>query len=340
MPASTIANTCVAPSPAGSLPVSRGETALVTGAGGFVGANLVRRLLDAGVDVHAMIRPSTDPWRLHEVRDRVSFHTVDLIDRDTVFRVVHRVRPGAIFHLAKHRGDPAALDYRAAYDANLNATMYLLEAARELPLERFVHAGSSLEYDLTQSPLKESSAPVPRTVHGVTKAAAAMLCQQFARRFDVPAVVLRFFTVYGPWEGPARFVPRVMMAAIDGRPLAVTHERVSHDWVFVDDVVDACVRSVTAAGVVGEIFNVATGRATVNQEIVAFVEGLVGAPIARADAHFPARAWDTDRWVADVSKSRDRLGWVAATDLAAGLERTLIWFRAHAPHYRDRLASR
>jgi nucleoside-diphosphate-sugar epimerase len=317
-----------------------GDVALVTGGGGFVGASLVRRLLGGGFDVHALVRPSTDPWRLHDVRDRVTIHDVDLTDRNGVHRAVQRIRPAVIFHLAKHRGDPAALDYRGAYDANVNATLYLLEAARELPLARFVHAGSSLEYDVTQSPLRESSAPAPRTVHGVTKAAAALLCQQFARRFGVPAVVLRFFTVYGPWEGPARFVPRVMMAAIDGAPLAVTQEPVSHDWVFVADVVDACVRSVTATDVTGEIFNVATGRATVNQEIVDLVEGLTGAPIARAAAPFPARAWDTEQWVADVAKSRDRLGWTATTDLASGLERTLAWFRVHAPLYRDRVASR
>lgn len=316
-----------------------GDVAIVTGGGGFVGANLVRRLIAAGVDVHALVRASTDAWRLDDVREYLTVHDVDLTDRDGVGHAVRRVKPSLIFHLAKHRGDPATLDYRAAYDANLNATLHLLEAARDLPsLQRFVHAGSSLEYDVTQSPLRESSAPAPRTVHGVTKAAAAMLCQQFARKHGVPAVVLRFFTVYGPWEGRTRFVPRVMMAALDRRILPVTQERVSHDWVFVDDVVDACLRSVTAPDVAGEIFNVATGQATINQEIVDLVEGLAGVSIARAVAPFPARAWDTQHWVADVSKSRERLGWTAATDLAAGLERTLAWFRTHAALYRDRPA--
>ena len=316
----------------------RGKVALVTGAGGFVGANLVRRLIAGGADVHAILRPSTDPWRLSGIRDRITIHGVSLTDRDGVLRSVREVRPGVIFHLAKHRGDPATLDYRAAYDANLHATMYLLEASKDLPLERFVHAGSSLEYDLARSPLKESDAPAPRTVHGVTKAAASMLCQQVARRFDVPAVVLRFFTVYGPWEGPARFVPRVMLAAIDGAPLAITRDRVCHDWIFVDDVVDACLRSVTAASVIGEIFNVATGRSTANQDLVDQVERLAGSAIARATTPFPPRPWDTERWVADVTKSRELLGWTATTGLAGGLERTLEWFREHASLYRERMA--
>ena len=316
----------------------RGKVALVTGAGGFVGANLVRRLISSGVHVHAIVRPSTDPWRLSEIHERITIHGVNLTDRDGVLRAVREVRPGVIFHLAKHRGDPATLDYRAAYEANLHSTMYLLEAARDLPLERFVHAGSSLEYDLGRSPLKESDAPAPRTVHGVTKAAATMLCQQVARRFDVPAVVLRFFTVYGPWEGPARFVSRVMMAAIDGAPLAITRDRVRHDWVFVDDVVDACLRSVTAPNVSGEVFNVATGSSTANQDLVDDVERLAGSAIARAATPFPPRPWDTEHWVADVTKSRELLGWAATTGLGAGLARTLEWFREHAPLYRERMA--
>jgi UDP-glucose 4-epimerase len=319
--------------------VWRNKVTLVTGAGGFVGANMVRRLLSGGAHVHAIVRHSTDPWRLRDVRDRITIHAVDLTERGGVHDVVRHVQPAVIFHLAKHRGDPATLDYRAAFDANLHATMFLLEAARDLPIERFVHAGSSLEYDLARSPLQESDAPAPDTVHGVTKAAASMLCQQFARRFDVPVVVLRFFTVYGPWEGPARFVPRMMMAVLDGRPLPITRDRVCHDWVFVDDVVDACLTSVTARDVAGEIFNVATGRSTANQELVDMVERLAGSPIVRAEMPFPERAWDTTHWVADVTKSRDRLGWTASTDLVSGLERTLVWFRDQAPLYRDHVST-
>ncbi len=316
----------------------RNSRALVTGAGGFVGANLVRRLLAEQAAVHALVRRDTDLWRLADVRERLVLHVAELADWDDVRRVVRDVGPDLVFHLAKHRGNPAALDYGAAYTHNLHATLHLLEAVEGGPVRRFVHAGSSLEYDLERSPLVESDASPPRTVHGITKAAAAMLCQHFARTRGVPAIVLRFFTVYGPWEGPARFVPQLMLAVIDNRPVHVTGGvTLAHDWVFVDDVVDACVRAADADDAVGEIVNIGTGRQTTNAEMVQLVTDAAGRPLPVAAEPFPGRPWDTAQWVADVSKARRVLGWTADTDVRAGLARTLDWFRANAAPYRERM---
>jgi len=317
----------------------RDSVALVTGGAGAVGAVLVRRLLADGVAVHTILRRQTDRWRLADVAGRLVVHEADLTERDDVGRVVRTVRPDVVFHLARHRGNPAALDYRDAYAHNVEATLNLLEAADGLSLRRFVHAASSLEYDLGRSPLRESDAPAPLTVHGVTKAAATLLAQHFARVRGVPAVVLRFFTVYGPWEGPKRFVPLVMMAALDGGSVRVTADPdLAHDWIHVDDVVEACVRGATVDGVSGEVINVATGRQSTNRQVLETVERLIGRPIARHDDAFPARPWDTGHWVADVTKARERLGWRAETDLAAGLARTLEWFRTHGALYRERVA--
>jgi nucleoside-diphosphate-sugar epimerase len=289
--------------------------------------------------VHAIVRRDTDRWRLANIGGRVTLHEADLTDAGAVRRIVGSAAPDFVFHLAKHRGNPATIDYRSAYAHNLDATLNLLEAVHGLALRRFVQIGSSLEYDLERSPLRESDAPAPRTVHGVTKAAASLLVQHFARERGVPAVVLRLFTVYGPWEAPTRFVPKLMLAALEeGRPLVVTAEReLAHDWILVDDVVEACVRGATAAGVEGEIINVATGRESTNEQLIDVVERLVGRQIPRAAVPFPKRPWDTSHWVADVTVARDLLGWQAEADLETGLARTLDWFGRHMESYRERL---
>ena len=316
----------------------RNSIALVTGAAGFVGANLVRRLLAEGARVHVAVRSTTDRWRLSQILDIIDVHVCDLSDSREVQRTVDAAAPDVVFHLARHRGNPATLEYRAAYTHNVTATLNLLEAVKARPIRRFVHAGSSLEYNFAHSPLRESQATSPTTVHGVTKAAASMLCQQFAQAHGVPAVVLRLFTVYGPWEGPARFVPQLMMAALEGQPVRVTHAPVVHDWIHVDDVVDACVRAAVTDRIGGEIFNVATGRESSNEQVMCLVQELSGRVIARASEPYPERSWDTTRWVADISKARDRLNWSAATDLRTGLSNTIEWFREHAALYRSRCA--
>jgi nucleoside-diphosphate-sugar epimerase len=322
------------------MPLS-GNAVLVTGGAGFVGANLVRRLLAEGAHVHVIVRPQTDTWRLDDVRAALRWHAADLTEARRVSEIVRAVRPDVIFHLAKHRGDPVGMDYSAAYSANVHATLALLEAAHAHGVRRFVHSGSSLEYDLTRSPLREADPGVPLSVHGVTKAAASILVQHFARRHGLPAVVLRLFTVYGPWEGHSRFVPRGVMAALTSQPLAVTDPRLclSHDWIHVDDVVEACVASVSAPDVAGEIINIATGTATSNDEVLSAIERASGARITRDTQPFPARAWDTAVWVADVAKARERLRWSATRDLQGGIAHTVDWFRAHSHLYRATAAS-
>ena len=316
-----------------------GVRTLVTGGAGFVGANLVRELLDGGSTVHVATRSETDLWRLIDILPRVQRHELDLTEAASVRRIVHEVDPDAIFHLAKHRVDPAALNYRAAYAANLGATLNLLEAAvGSTRLRRFVHAGSSLEYDLRRSPLREDARPGPVTVHGVTKAAATILCQHFHVRHGVPTVVLRLFTVYGPWEGAARLVPSVMMAALDEQSVRLTRPGLRHDWIYVGDVVDACVHAVSAGGIDGEILNIGTGIETTNEDVVRLVEELHGAPVGREGAAFPERPWDVGSWVADTSKAERLLGWRASTPLCEGLARTLTWFTQHLDLYRGRVS--
>ena len=314
--------------------VLKGLRTLVTGGAGFVGANLVRELLAQHADVHALVRAGTDQWRLAEVRSRIQLHEVDLTDAPRVRRVVHDTDPHVIFHLAKHRGNPATLDYRAAYDANLGGTLNLLEAvAGRTSLRRFIQGGSSLEYDLTRSPLRESDAAAPATIHGVTKAAATLLCQQFARTHALPVVVLRFFTVYGPWEGRTRFVPSLLRASLAHESIRLTRPGLTHDWIYVGDVVDACLTAASTSGLDGEILNVATGVKTTNESIVRMVEELSGQMVRREAEPFPARPWDTDGWVADVSKTASRLGWRARTPLREGLERTRHWLADHLALY-------
>ncbi len=313
-----------------------GSDALVTGAGGFIGANLVRRLLDDGVHVHACVRPQTDPWRLRGL-DGLAVHAVDLVDGPAVHALVDRLQPAAIFHLARLRGLPSALDYDTASRTNVEGTRHLLEAVRDRCAgASFVHSGSSLEYGKSAAPLREDMAPRPSTVHGMTKAAATGLVQRFARDNGLRAMTLRLFTVYGAWEGPARFVPRIMRAALCGTPIAVTPAGMRHDWIHVDDAVDALVTASRLPTASGDVVNVATGQQSDNEDLVTAIEALTGQRLRRARATFHARPWDSAHWVADVARARAVLGWSARRDLRSGLAETLAWFRTHIPAYEGR----
>jgi nucleoside-diphosphate-sugar epimerase len=124
-----------------------------------------------------------------------------------------------------------------------------------------------------------------------------------------------------------------MRAAYTGEPIRLTRPGLTHDWIHVDDVVDACLRAASTSGVDGEVLNVATGVTQTNEAVVRLVEEASGRAI-RVDAdRFPDRPWDTDAWVGDVSKTTTRLGWQARTVLGDGLARTHRWFGGHLDLY-------
>jgi len=301
---------------------SNGRGILVTGGTGFVGANLVRTLVQRGEDVHVLLRRDSPRWRLAGLEHRVGLHVADLRDRESVRRALAAARPRATVHLAVSR-EPATL----AGD-NVSATRNLLEAAAEHDVARFVHAGSSLEYGPREEPLREDLPLAPTTLYAASKAEATRLVLTW--RSVLPVVVLRIFSVFGPWEGAGRLIPTAIRAGLEGAVLDLTPPGNRRDFVYVDDVATACVRALTADGVEGEVFNVASGRQTSNEEAVALVGELLGRPIRVREGAFASRPTDTSHWVGDVCKARWGLGWEATDSLASGLAKTIAWFRSRA----------
>ncbi len=314
----------------------RGRRVLVTGAGGFVGANLTRELLQRGADVHALVRPSTRLWRVAEIIPRLTLHLVDLSHREEIEKTVIAARPKVIFHLARDRGDRSKQDRFETLGLNILGTANLLEATASLDYERFVYTGSLLEYGVRKEPLKESDLLEPLTVYGVTKAAETLLCQQFARAHRRPVVVLRPVTVYGPWEAPTRLVPTAIRAALCNQEITLTVPGYRRDWLFVGDLVEACLLTLQAKNVAGEIINIGSGQQWANEEVVQMVETVSGERVKVRVGEYPPRPFDTSHWVADIRKAKSLLGWEPQHSLRSGLEKTIAWFRLHQDAYERR----
>jgi nucleoside-diphosphate-sugar epimerase len=307
-------------------PDFRGSVALVTGAAGFVGAHLVRGLIGRGARVVGLVRSSTDLWRLEEVKSAIELCRVDLLDFVAVEQAIAALSPNFVFHTATIRDETA---WEATLATNAAALLNLARVAVGPHLRHFVHLGSSLEYGAVAAPFAERAAVAPTSFFGATKAAGTLLLQQFARSRDLPLTILRLFHVYGPMEPRQRLIPTAIRALENGTPLRLTAKGFVHDPVFVDDVVEACLK---AAGRVGEsaaILNIASGAPVSNEEIVTLLSRLIGRnPILEAEA-FPARSWDRSDWFAEIVSAREALNWSPQTPLALGLEKTIAWQRRH-----------
>jgi nucleoside-diphosphate-sugar epimerase len=303
-----------------------GKRVLVAGAAGFLGANVVRALLPVAGEVHAVVRPAVPRPRLDGLPDLV-VHEADVLDREAVALAVRAARADLVVNLVAPSGHPATPDERERMLAvSLAGTCNVLDALAGGDCSRLVHVGSSLEYGSKSEPIREDDVLAPTTFRGAAKAAATLLCLQAPAP---PAVVLRPFSVYGPWEPRRRLVPSVVCAALEGNELLLTAPGYRRDLVYVDDFAEAVLLTLAAgAEVDGEIVNVGSGRQTANEEVVAEVERLVGRELTVRVGAYPAQPPDTGFWVADVSKAKSVLGWAPRHTLEDGLSATIDWFAA------------
>lgn len=316
---------------------------LVTGGCGFIGSNFVRlalewlprteiRVLDrltyAGRVENLDMNANGDP--------RVTLVPGDVCDADVVGELVGWA--DQIVHLAAE----SHVDYSAAHarifvDTNVLGTATILEAVLRRPVERLVYVSSSEVYGSAMSvPIDEEHPLFPASPYAGTKAAADRLVYSFVRAHALPAVILRPFNNYGPWQHVEKVIPRFITSALDRQPLVV-HDtgQQTRDWVYVDDTNEAIIRALLGPIDLlrGEAINIGTGIETsvihVAQRVLALA-GSAGEDF-RLGASRPGQVW---RHRASVEKAQRMLQWTAATPFDAGLVRTFEWYRSNEPWWR------
>lgn len=301
----------------------------MTGAGGFLGANLVRHLAGAGHDPIAVVRPGGTPWRLEELATEVSTVELDLRDTAAIGRVLAARKPQWVFHLAAHGAYSWQTDLEAMIAVNVAATAALLAAARAAGAQAFVNAGSSSEYGLKAHAPRENEWLEPNSHYAVTKAAGTHLVALAAAE-GLPAVTLRLYSIYGPWEEPGRLIPALVREATRGRLPPLVGPGTARDFVYVEDCCEALVRAAQrgAPSAPGATMNIGSGAQTRLDELVEVARRALGVAAQPEWGTMDQRDWDTNVWVSDPRAAVELLDWKASTGLDEGLTRTAAWLRA------------
>jgi len=300
---------------------------LITGGTGFIGANIVRRLLKEGEAVHLLVRKDYRDWRIKDIKDRLGIHVADLRDREAVESMVGTIKPNIIFHLAAYGAYSFQTDTDRMFQTNIIGTKNLVDACLKGGFSAFVNTGSSSEYGFKSKKTKESDCLEPNSYYAVAKAAATHYCCYVAKTYKVPIATFRLYAVYGPYEEPTRLIPTVIRHALKGQEIKMVSPDTGRDFVYIDDVVNAYLCLDKLRGQYGEIFNIGTGVQSTVYDVVSMVEGITQKKIDAKWNETPPRIWDTNIWVANVKKSQDVLKWRAKNNLRNGLSTTVDWFR-------------
>jgi len=308
--------------------------ALVTGVAGFIGSRLAGELLERGVEVVG-IDSLSDYYDPRIKRANVAALTargLAFVEGDlNALDLAALVDADVVFHLAGQPGvrQSWGSEFRNYTRDNVEATQALLEAVKGSPrVRRLVYASSSSVYGSAERfPTLETDRPRPLSPYGVTKLAAEHLCGLYAESFGLPAVTLRYFTVYGPGQRPDMAFHRFITAALRGEPIRVygTGEQV-REFTYVDDVVRATLLAAERGLAPGAVINVSGGASVSVAETLAVIERIHGAPLRIArEAAAPG---DVHRTGGSVELAAELLGWAPEVGIEDGLEAEYRWLRA------------
>jgi dTDP-glucose 4,6-dehydratase len=307
---------------------------LVTGGAGFISSNFVRHLLtDSPHDVVSLdaLTYAGNVDNLSDLlgHERLSFVHGDIRDRALVGEIARDVdvivNAAAESHVEKSIVEGA----REFVTTNVEGTQILLDAIREVPVERFVLISSSEVYGTSErEPMDEEHPLNPRSPYAATKAGADRLAYAYHVTYGLPIVILRPFNNYGPYQHPEKVIPRFITQALADLPLTVHGDgHASRDWLYVDDHAEAidAVLAADVSDVAGQVLNLATGVDISVSRIADLVLEKLEKP-ASLKVHVPERAGQVDRHIGSTEKAERLLGWRARTSFEDGLERTIAWY--------------
>jgi nucleoside-diphosphate-sugar epimerase len=301
---------------------------VITGATGFVGANLAERLVHDGHSVYLLLREGSQSWRIEHLLPHLRPVVVNLLDRQGLKEALKPIRPDWIFHLAAYGAYAWQEDLDTALQTNFLGTINLVEACREIEFEAFINTGSSSEYGLKGYAPSEDDFLNPNSYYAVTKASATLFCGYIAQSFNLPIYTLRLYSVYGPYEDPRRLIPTLILKGLERSLPPLVHPEVARDFIFTEDVNNACMLVASRASMLpfGSIYNVGTGRQTTLRDIVELTRKIFDISSEPQWSTMEGRSWDTDIWVANNSKLR-ATGWKQEYEFEDGYSQTIAWFR-------------
>jgi nucleoside-diphosphate-sugar epimerase len=308
-----------------------GRRVLITGAAGFIGSHLTRRLAADGAEVHALTSDvsSVYPPRLLDLREQITLHEGNVCDRSAMDVLVRNVRPQVVFHLAAYTHVGKSWQrVDECIQTNVQGTVNLLQALDETGYDRFVYTGTSEIYGDIGVPFQEDAAVNPISPYSVSKYAGERYCRMFHQGHGWPVVMLRPFNAYGPAQSPDRIVPEIIVRALRRQPLKMTTGRQTREFNYVEDLVDGFVLAGHVEGIEGTVINIGGGEEVAIRDLATTILDLMGNPVEAELGALPDRPTEIWRMFCDSTRARELLGWQPAHTLADGLARTIEWYRA------------
>ncbi len=318
----------------------QGKRVLVTGAGGFIGSHLTERLVELGARACALVHYNalgSWGWLDHSPRKAdIEVLAGDIADQASVRAAVEGTE--VVFHLAALIAIPYSYQAPASYvRTNIEGTLNVLQAARDLKIERLVHTSTSEVYGTARFvPITEAHPLQGQSPYSASKIGADKMVEAFHCSFGVPAVTVRPFNTFGPRQSARAVIPTIITQALTGQTVKLGNLSPTRDLNFVANTVDGFLRTAAEPQAIGQTINLGSGKEISVGNLVQVIARLVGKPIdvQSEEKRLRPENSEVERLLADNSRARTLLAWEPKVGLEEGLQRTIAWLRENQGRYR------
>lgn len=313
---------------------------VVFGAGGFIGSNLFRYILQYREDVYAVTsKEPFVPWRIDDLREDKIIHA-DITEVNDLKKLFNLHQFKTIFHLAAYGAYSKQNDVKRVYQTNVIGLLNLLQICSAYNIKAFVHAGSSSEYGINCKEPLENAELHPNSHYAVTKASAAQMIKYYGTILQFPIVNLRYYSIYGQYEEPDRLIPQIIERGMKKEYPPLVQPDISRDFVYIDDALYATLLAGNADFDVigGQSINIASNKKTTIRDVANTAKEIFAIPGQPVWGDFANRKWDLKEWYGNAGLAKKVLNWEATTSLQEGLIKTYNWQKEYSkPLYEKKI---
>jgi nucleoside-diphosphate-sugar epimerase len=307
---------------------------LITGATGFVGSNIVRRLVRLGAKVSILVREDSLLWRIDDLKNEIEINVADISKGNRLMYVISDIKPDGIIHTAVYGAHPFQKNFHKIFGINFDGTVNILNACKKAGFGFFINTGSSSEYGIKGAPMKETDLLEPVCDYGIAKAAVSLYCSAKAKTEGLPITTLRLFSPYGYYEDKTRLVPHVFLSVLRNESPRLASPENVRDFIFIEDVVEAYLKAIENIDKAkGQVLNIGSGEQHSVSELVEKVIHMDGNKLMPVWGAIANSRKEPKCWQADISNAGKLLDWRPKYDLDGGLSKTLDWFRKNMELY-------
>lgn len=308
----------------------RNKIVLVTGANGFIGSHLTRKLVSLMGKVNVLIEPNTPLWRIEDIKDKIQIHYVDITDHKKLKTIAMKINPVKIYHLAACVDVSRSLElvYKMI-DINFKGTMNLLRVLIDCgnKFDCFVNTGTCEEYGDNKTPFLETQRENPVSPYSTSKVCTTYFCQMLYKTQKIPIVTVRPFLTYGPYQTSDMLIPSLIRKCILNEEFPMTKGEQHREFNYVSDIVDGYIKASVTEKAIGQIINLGCGREYRIKDVVNLIINLTKTKMTPKIGKLPYRAGEAMHFYCSNKKAENLLGWQSKVSFQEGIYRTIEWYK-------------